>query len=149
MKNGKPTPSWAAHIDWCLLGARCGRTPWYASTPIHPATCFPSGEFASRWTNRTRSSWATWTRQIWPWSIKWSRAMLTEFCQDNTLVIANTLFQQHKRRFYIWTSPDGQYQNQTDYILCSWRWRTLYNQQKQDQELTVAQIMNSYCQIQT
>ena len=34
---------------------------------------------------------------------------LTEFCQENTLVIANTLFQQHKRRFYAWTSPDGQY----------------------------------------
>ena len=39
------------------------------------------------------------------------------------MVIANTLFQQHKRRRYIWTSPDGQYQNQTDYILCSQRWR--------------------------
>ena len=48
---------------------------------------------------------------------------LTEFCQENALVIENTLFQQHKRRFYIWTSPDGQYQNQIDYILCSWRWR--------------------------
>ena len=34
---------------------------------------------------------------------------LTEFCQENTLVIANTLFQQHKRRLYIWTSPDGQH----------------------------------------
>ena len=34
---------------------------------------------------------------------------LTEFCQENTLVIANTLFQQHKRRLYTWTSPDGQY----------------------------------------
>ena len=34
---------------------------------------------------------------------------LTEFCQENTLVIANTLFQQHKRRLYMWTSPDGQY----------------------------------------
>ena len=34
---------------------------------------------------------------------------LTEFCQENTLVIANTLFQQHKRQLYIWTSPDGQY----------------------------------------
>ena len=34
---------------------------------------------------------------------------LIEFCQENTLVIANTLFQQHKRRFYTWTSPDGQY----------------------------------------
>ena len=34
---------------------------------------------------------------------------LTKFCQENTLVIANTLFQQHKRRLYTWTSPDGQY----------------------------------------
>ena len=49
---------------------------------------------------------------------------LIEFCQENTLVIANTLFQQHKRRLYTWTSPDGQYQNQTDYILCSKRWRS-------------------------
>ena len=44
---------------------------------------------------------------------------LTEFSQENTLVIANTLFQQHKRRLYTWTSPDGQYQNHIDYILCS------------------------------
>ena len=34
---------------------------------------------------------------------------LTAFCQENTRVIANTLFQQHKRRLYTWTSPDGQY----------------------------------------
>ena len=44
---------------------------------------------------------------------------LTEFCQENALVIANTLFQQHKRTLYTWMSPDGQYQNQMDYILCS------------------------------
>ena len=44
---------------------------------------------------------------------------LTEFCQENALVRANSLFQQHKRQLYTWTSPDGQYQNQTDYILCS------------------------------
>ena len=49
---------------------------------------------------------------------------LTEFCQENTLVIANTLFQQHKRRLYTWTSPDGQHRNQIDYILCSHRWRS-------------------------
>ena len=49
---------------------------------------------------------------------------LTEFCQENALVIANTLFQQHKRRLYTWTSPDGQHQNQNDYILCSQRWRS-------------------------
>jgi len=39
------------------------------------------------------------------------------------VVIANTLFQQHKRRLYTWTSPDGQYQDQINYILCSQRWR--------------------------
>ena len=48
---------------------------------------------------------------------------LIEFCQENALVIANTLFQQHKRRPYTWTLPDGQHQNQIDYILCSQRWR--------------------------
>ena len=46
---------------------------------------------------------------------------IIEFCQENALVIANTLFQQHKRRLYTWTSPDGQHQNQIDYILCSQR----------------------------
>ena len=46
---------------------------------------------------------------------------LIEFCQENTLVIANTLFQQHKRRLYTWTSPDSQHQNQIDDILCSQR----------------------------
>ena len=49
---------------------------------------------------------------------------LIEFCQGNTLVIANILFQQHKRRLYTWTSPDGQCQNQIDYILCSQRWKS-------------------------
>ena len=48
---------------------------------------------------------------------------LIEFCQKNALVIANTVFQQHKRRLYTWTSPDGQHQNQIDYI-CSKRWRS-------------------------
>ena len=42
---------------------------------------------------------------------------LVEFCQENALVIANTLFLKHKRRPYTWTSPDGQYQNQIDYSL--------------------------------
>ena len=49
---------------------------------------------------------------------------LIEFCQDNALVIANTLFQQHKRKLYTWTSPDSQYQNKIDYILCNQRWRS-------------------------
>ena len=46
---------------------------------------------------------------------------LIEFCQENALVIANTLFQQHKRRLYTWTKTDGQHRNQIDYILCSKR----------------------------
>ena len=46
---------------------------------------------------------------------------LLEFCQENTLVIANTLFQKHKIRLYTWTSPDGQHQNHIDYIFCSQR----------------------------
>ena len=56
----------------------------------------------------------------------WNEAgqRLIEFCQENTLVIANTLFQQYKRRLYTWTSPDGQHRNQIDYILCSQRWRS-------------------------
>ena len=56
----------------------------------------------------------------------WNEAgqRLIEFCQENALVIANTLFQQHKRRLYTWTSSDGQRRNQTDYILCSQRWRS-------------------------
>ena len=49
---------------------------------------------------------------------------LIEFCQENALVIANTLFQKHKRRLYTWTSPDRQHWNQFVYILCSQRWRS-------------------------
>ena len=49
---------------------------------------------------------------------------LIEFCQENKPVIANTLFQQHKRRLYTKASSDGQHQNQIDYILCSQRWRS-------------------------
>ena len=46
------------------------------------------------------------------------------FFQENALVIANTLFQQHKRRLSTRTSPDGQHRNQIDNILCRQRWRS-------------------------
>ena len=73
---------------------------------------------------------------------------LIEFCQENALVIANTLFQQHKRRPYTWTSPDGQQQNQIDYIVCSQRWRSSIQSAKtrpgadcgSDQELLIAKF---------
>ena len=73
---------------------------------------------------------------------------LIKFCQENTLVIANTLFQQHKRRVYTWTSPGGQYRNQIDYILCSQRWRSSTQSAKtrlgadcgSDHELSIAKF---------
>ena len=55
---------------------------------------------------------------------------LMEFCQENPLVITNILFQQHKRRLYTLTSPDGQHRNQIDYILCSQRWRSSVSKNK-------------------
>ena len=68
---------------------------------------------------------------------------LTEFCQENTLVIANTLFQQHKRWFYAWTSPDGQCWNQIVIFFAAEDGEALYSQQKQDLELTLAQTIRS------
>ena len=74
---------------------------------------------------RSRKSRNTWSnRQIWPKVQNEVGQRLIEFCQENALVIANTLFQQHKRRLYTWISPDGQHQNQNDYIRCSQRWRS-------------------------
>ena len=55
---------------------------------------------------------------------------LIKFCQENALVIANTLFQQQKRRLYTRTSPDGQHRNQIAYILCSQRWRSSIQSEK-------------------
>ena len=74
---------------------------------------------------KSRKSRNTWSnRQIWPWNAEWCRTRLIDIRQENALVIANTLFQQHKRRLCTWTSPEGQHWNQIDYIPCSWRWRS-------------------------
>ena len=59
---------------------------------------------------------------------------LIEFCQENALVITNTLFQQHKRRLYTWTSPDGQHQDQIDLFFAAKDGEALYSQHKQDQD---------------
>ena len=48
-----------------------------------------------------------------------ARQRLTQLCQENAVVIANTLFQQHRRKLYTSTSPNGRHRNQIDYILCS------------------------------
>ena len=99
-------------VLWTLTGPF--RTNTQKRCPFH----YRGLECKSR---KSRNTWSN--RQIWPWNTEWSRAKI-EFCQENALVIANTLFQQHKRRLYTWTSPNGQHQIQTDYILCSQRWRS-------------------------
>ena len=71
---------------------------------------------------------------------------LTEFYQENALVIADTLLQQHKSWHYIWTSPDDKYRIETDCILTAEDGEALYSQEKQGLELIVAQIMNSLSQ---
>ena len=86
------------------------RTNTQKRCPFH----YRRQEYKSRKSRNTLSN-----RQIWPCSTEWSRAKT-----NNTLVIANTLFQQHKRRLYTWTSPDGQHWNHINYILCSERWRS-------------------------
>ena len=75
--------------------------------------------------------------------------ILTEFFQENTLVIANPFFQQHKTRLYTWTPPVGQNQNQIDYVLCSQRWRSSIQSAKirlgadcgSDHELLIAKFI--------
>ena len=61
-------------------------------------------------------------------------------------MIADTLFQQDRRCLYTWTSPNGQYRNEIDYIFCSEDGEALYSQQKYNLELTVAQIISSLLQ---
>ena len=74
---------------------------------------------------------------------------LIELCQENAMVIANTLFQQHKRRLHTWTSPDGQQRNQIDYIFCSQRWRSSIQSSKTRQGADCGSDTCPYCQIQT
>ena len=72
-----------------------------------------------------------------------ARQRLTEFCQENALVIANILLQQRKRRLYTWTSQMVNTEIRFIKFFAAKDGEAVYSQQKQDQELTVAQIMNS------
>ena len=89
-----------------------------------------------------------WATEL-PWSRYGARQRLAEFYLENTLVTANALFEQHKRWFYTWTSPDVQYQNQIDYVLCSRRWRSSIQSAKtrqgadcgSDHELLIAKFI--------
>ena len=78
-------------------------------------------------------------------TLRVDRVLLTEFCEENALVILNCLFQQHKRRLY---SAHGHHQMVNTEIrliifFAAKDGEAVYSQQKQDRELTVAQIMDS------
>ena len=75
----------------------------------------------------------------------WNEAgqRLVEFDQEKALVIANTLFQQHKRRLYTWNHHMVNTEIRLIIFFAAKDGEALYSQQKQDQEQTVAQIMNS------
>ena len=104
--------SWSWMVLW--RPTRPFRTNTQKRCPFH----YRGLECKSR---KSRNTWSN--RQIWPWNTEWSRAkanrVLPRKCTGHS-----THFQQHKRRLYTWTSPDGQHWNQTDYILCSQRWRS-------------------------
>ena len=91
-------------------GTRPSRTNTQKRCPFH----YRGLECKSR---KSRDTWNN--RQIWPWSTKRSRAKVNRVLPGNALVIANTLFQQHKRRVYTWTSPDSQHRNQIGEALYS------------------------------
>ena len=100
---------------------------------------------------KSRKSGNTWSnRQICLGVQNDAGQRLIDFCQENTLVIANTLFQQHKRRLYTWTPPDGQHWNQTDYILCCQRWRSsIQSTKKKTRSWLWLRSWTPYYQIQT
>ena len=93
--------------------------PFRTNTPKRCPFHYRGLEYKHR---KSRNTWSN--RQIWPWSTEWSRSKANKVCQENALVIANTLFQQHKRRLQTWTSPNAQHWNQIDCILCRQRWRS-------------------------
>ena len=93
---------------------------------------------------KSRKSRNTWSNmQIRPWNTQVSRSKANRVLPEHVLVTANTLFQQHKRRLCTRTSPDGQYWNQIDYILCSQRWRSSIQSAKTRLEADCGSVMSS------
>ena len=101
---------------WLSLGLEWKLT---FSSPVATAEFF---KFACILSSMSRNTWSN--RQIWLWNMEWRKGNTNRVLLENALVIVSTHFQQHKRRFYMWTSPDGQHRNQIDYIFCSQRWRS-------------------------
>ena len=97
---------------------------------------------------KSRKSRDTWSnRQLWPWSTR-NKAKANRVLSRECTGHSKHLFQQ-QRHFYTWTSPDGQYQNQIDYILCSWRWRSCIVSKNKSRNWLWLRSWTPYCKIQT
>ena len=120
---------------------------WKVSMTTYKTLCLRCPFHHRRLECRSRKSRKTWKTGKFGLGVQnEAEQRLTEFCQENTLVIANTLFQKHKRQLYTWTSPDGQYREQIDYVLCSQRWRSSVQSAKTIPGADKAQIMSSLLQ---
>ena len=119
--HGNPSlcPDQECWISWSWTVLWRPTRPSRTNTPRRCPLQYRGLECKSR---KSRDTWSN--RQIWSWSTKWSRSKANRVLPREHTGIANTLFQQHKRRLNTWMSPDGQYRNQTDCILCSQRWRS-------------------------
>ena len=127
--------------SWTVLQRppRPFRTNTQKWCPFH----YRGPECKSRNSRNTRGN-----RQIWPWNTEWSMAKANRVLPRERTGLANTLFQQHKRRLYTWTSPDCQHWNQTDYIICIQRLRSFIQSAKtrpgadcgSDHELLIAKF---------
>ena len=115
-----------AEVQWLWRPTRPPRTKTSKRCPFHQRGL----ECKSR---KSRDTWRkkkkkrdTWSNgQVWLWSRKWNRAKTNRVLpRELTVHSKHPLPTKHKRWLYTWTSPDGQYQNQIDCILCSWRWRS-------------------------
>ena len=98
---------------------------WRPTTPSRTNTkkrCYFHHRGLECKNRKPRDIWSN--RQIWPWSTEWRRAKVNRVLPWEQTGIEKTLFQQHKRRLYTWTSPDGKYWNQIYYIICSQRWKS-------------------------
>ena len=93
---------------------------------------------------KSRHIWRN--RQVWPYRTNEAGQRLTEFCQENALIIIYILFQQHRRYLYTWTSPEVNIEIRLIVFFAAEDGETLNSHEEQDWKLTVAQIMNSSLQ---
>ena len=140
--KGEPSglPSMGSHKVWHDWSDLAATAAWWPTSPSRKTSkedvlfiigdiwwfrWFRYSPFDSRGLEcKSRKSRDTWSnRQVWPWSTKWSRVKANRVFPREHTGIAKTLFQQYKRRLDTWTSADGQYRNEIDYIICSQRWR--------------------------